>query len=232
MTTLNIELSKNGVDRVRAGLDTVCGSEELGRLIMASALPLRLLNDAVVEHFNDAAAIQNIDEPEVWVSTDVDGEVDLPRKIAIQTGVLPRNTFDGPPAWFVEGVKKMFPDYGWDEVGKPLSRELLMAFHTPEYIAQHKNTSTEELNELHNAPYCTPMEEAAVSAFSSHVSSNRLFDHWGWVGESLVSEPYGCTQENLKDLITICEQLGWTFDIVGVSGHFPSATIRIEIRPR
>ena len=131
----------------------------------------------------------------------------------------------------------MFFDYRWDEVSKPLSRERLLAYHTPEYVEKHKDVSTEKLNEMHQAPYCDPVEETAVSLFSSRVSTNRLFDHWGWVehkdGEDiLVSEPYGCTQENLKDLITICDQLRWTFSIVGVSGHFPSATIRIEIRPR
>jgi hypothetical protein len=238
-TTLNIELSRNGVDRVRSSADSVARGVELGELIQASSLYLQLLNDGVSQHFAGTATAQQetADEPEVLVPTIIDGEPELPRKIRIQTGVLPRDPFDAPPAWFIGGIRKMFFDYRWDEVSKPLSRERLLAYHTPEYVEKHKDVSTEKLNEMHQAPYCDPVEETALSLFSSRVSTNRLFDHWGWVehkdGEDiLVSEPYGCTQENLKDLITICDQLRWTFSIVGVSGHFPSATIRIEIRPR
>lgn len=233
MATLQIELSKQGVNNVRGGSDTVSGSEELGELIKASALPLRLLNDAVVDHFNGKAPSQDTtaDESEVWAPTNIDGELDLPRRIKVQVGVLPRDSFDDVPTWFVDGVKKLFPEYGWDGVSKSLSREQLLAYQTPEYIKKHENTSVEQLNELHRAPYCDEVEEAAVSLFCSHVSSNRLIDNWGWVDESLVAEPYGGTMENMKDLIAICERLRWTFSVLGVSGHFPSATIRIEIRP-
>src|SRR6202035_2608347 len=106
MASLNIELSKTGVGRVRGGSDTVSGSAELGELITASALPLRLLNDAVVQYFNGTTVpdAETADEPSVSVPTNHDGELDLPRRIKVQTGVLPRDTFDGPPGWFVGAI--------------------------------------------------------------------------------------------------------------------------------
>ncbi len=238
--SLNIELSKAGVDCVRAGSDTVSGSAEVGELIKASALPLRLLNDAIIQHFNgassDAETAETVDEPEVLVPTNIDGEADLPRRIRIQTGVLPRDTFDGPPGWFVGTIQQEFDDGAWDDLDKPLSREQLLANHTPEFVAKHAKTSTEELNEMSRAPFCTQLEEEAVRTFTNFVSTNRLFDHWGWVetkegNDILVSEPYGGDMTDFQNLKATCDQFGWRFRVVGVSGYFPSATFRIEISP-
>jgi hypothetical protein len=236
--SLNIELFATGVERVRGGSDTVSGSEELGELIRASALPLRLLNDAVVQYFNGAAALddETADEPSVLVPTNTDGEMDLPRKIKVQTGVLPRDAFDGPPGWFVGVIQREFDDGTWDDLDKPLSREQLLSNHTPEFVAKHEKTSTEELNEMARAPFCTQLEEEAVRTFINFVSSNRLFDHMGWVetkegNDILVSEPYGGDMSDFQNLKALCDQFGWRFKVVGVSGHFPSATIRIEISP-
>jgi hypothetical protein len=239
MATLQIELSKQGVNNVRGGSDTVSGSEELGELIKASALPLRLLNDAVVQYFNGPAApegSETVDEPEVLVPTNIDGEMDLPRKIRLQTAVLPRDLFDGPPGWFVGAVQQQFDDGTWADLDKPLSREQLLANHTPEFVAQHQKTTMEELNEMARAPFCTQLEEEAVRTFINFVSSNRLFDHMGWVetkegSDVLVSEPYGGDMKDFQNLKAICDQFGWRFRVVGVSGHFPSATFRIEISP-
>ena len=76
-----------------------------------------------------------------------------------------------------------------------------------------------------------------MTLFTSHVASNRLFANWGWVetkegNDILVSEPYGGDMNDFQNLQTIYDKFGWRFRVVGVSGHFPSATIRIEIRPR
>ncbi len=237
--SLNIELSTSGVERVRGGSDSVSGSSELGELIKASALPLRLLNDAVVQYFNGTVPIdgaETADEPSVSVPTSIDGEYEVPRKIRIQTGVLPRDTFDGPPSWFIGAIQREFDDGTWGDLDKPLSREQLLANHTPEFVAKHAKTSTEELNENARAPFCTQLEEEAVRAFTNLVFSNRLFDHWGWVEtkeghDVLVSEPYGGTMDDFQDLRAICDRFGWRFKVLGVSGHFPSATIRIEISP-
>jgi len=236
--SLSIELLSTGVERVRGGSDTVSGSEELGELIRASALPLRLLNDAVVQYFNGAAApdSETADEPEALVPTDVDGERDLPRRIRIQTGVLPRDLFDGPPGWFVGAIQQEFDDGTWNDLDKPVSREQLLDNHTPEFVAKHAKTSTEDLNEMARAPFCTQLEEEAVRTFINFVSRNRLFDHMGWVEikegvDILVSEPYHGSMDDFQNLKALCDQLGWRFKVVGVSGHFPSATFRIEISP-
>jgi hypothetical protein len=241
MATLNIELGKKGVNRVRAIFDSTSGSEELSELIKASALPMKLLNDILVEYFDGPAAREGTEtfdelEVEVFVPTNIDGELDLPRMIKVQTGILPREPFDGPPGWFISAVQQQFDDGTWDDLEKPLSREQLLAYHTPEFIEKHKNTSTEKLNEMARAPYCTQLEEEAVRTFISLVGSNRLFDHWGWVetndGDILVSEPYGGNMNDFQNLRAICDQFGWSFTVAGVSGHFPSATIRIEISSR
>jgi hypothetical protein len=237
--SLSIELFATGVERVRGGSDTVSGSAELGELIKASALPLRLLNDAVVDYFNGKApaeGAETVDEPEVLVPTNIDGELDLPRKIRVQTGVLPRDLFDGPPGWFVGAAQQEFDDGTWDDLDKPLSREQLLANHTPEFVLKHEKTCTQELNEMSRAPFCTQLEEEAVRTFINFVSSNRLFDHMGWVetkegNDVLVSEPYGGDMNDFQDLKALCDQFGWRFRVVGVSGHFPSATFRIEISP-
>ncbi|MCU1240584.1 MAG: hypothetical protein JWO71_1310 [Candidatus Acidoferrum typicum] len=239
MATLNIELSKKGVDRVRAGSETVSGSADVGELIKASALPLRLLNDAVVDHFNGKAPTEGTEtanEPEVWVATSIDGEYELPRKINVQTAKLPRDIFDGPPGWFVSAVQQQFDDGTWADLDKPFSREQLLENQTPEFVAQHQKTTTEELNEMARAPFCTQLEEEAVRVFTNFVSSNRLFDHMGWIetkkgSDVLISEPYGGDMKDFQDLRAICDQFGWSFTVTGVSGYFPSATLRIEVNP-
>src|SRR6516162_4095988 len=113
MANLLIQLSKNGVDKVRAGASTIAESIELGQLIEASAVGLRLLDQSIVEHFEGKAAADAetavVDEPSVLVKTDIDGLLDVPRRIKVQVGTLPRDPYDAPPAWFVEGCKNLFP---------------------------------------------------------------------------------------------------------------------------
>jgi hypothetical protein len=201
MATLNIELSRNGVDKVRAGASTISDSIKLAQLIEASAVGIRLLDQSIVEHFEGKVAADAetavVDEPSVLVKTDVDGLLDVPRRIKVQVGTLPRDPYDAPPAWFVEGCKKLFPKEDW----------------------------------------ANSAEETAVSLFYSECSVSSLLDHWGWVGagdgnDVLISEPYGIDSDDLKKLEALCDKIGWTFSIQGVSGHYPSATIRIVINPR
>jgi hypothetical protein len=201
MANLLIQLSKNGVDKVRAGASTIAESIELGQLIEASAVGLRLLDQSIVEHFEGKAAADAetavVDEPSVLVKTDIDGLLDVPRRIKVQVGTLPRDPYDAPPAWFVEGCKNLFPKEDW----------------------------------VNNA------EETAVSLFYSGCSFSSLLDHWGWVNtgdgnDLLISEPYRVDKDDLKKLGDLCDRVGWTFSIQGVSGHYPSATFRIVISPR
>jgi hypothetical protein len=248
MATLLIEVSRTGVGEIRAAACTISDSIEARRLIEASAVGLRLLDSSILEYFEGRAtpdAVDVADEPGVWVKTDRDGFLDRPRKIKVRVGTLPRDPFEAPPAWFVEGCKKLFPDQSnaegvvspdWDNAEAPLSKEMLLALHSKEYIEKHKHLSEEELNELSDPPFCTRTEELAVSLFVSACSSSSWLDHWGWVGECnendlLVSEPYRVNRDHLKNLEVLCDKVGWTFSIQGVSGHYPSATIRIVINP-
>lgn len=78
--------------------------------------------------------------------------------------------------------------------------------------------------------------ETAVMMFQ-----HSWLDHWGWCGlydsrdefieDLLVSEPYRLSSEDIKDVSAVCEENGWEYKLVGRSAHYPSATLRIEIRP-
>lgn len=72
-------------------------------------------------------------------------------------------------------------------------------------------------------------DETAVTYFRG--LEGYWLDHWGWVDEVLVSEPYRVTMKEFTELTDLCRDLNWTFRIVGKSAHYPSATFRIEIRP-
>lgn len=219
--------------RIRAAEGSVVGTQEVARLLGLAALPMQLLQQAL----NEGAAAGEEGEATVCVQvpTNVDGMLDLPRPIEIQTAILPRDLFDGPPGWFVGAIQQAFDDGTWEDLDIPPSREVLLAFHSPEFVKKHKDTNTEGLFEMSRAPYCTQLEEEAIRTFIGLVCTNRLFDHTGWVEtegqDVLVSEPYGGSMADFHNLKTICDDFGWEFKVLGVSGHFPSATIRIEIRP-
>jgi hypothetical protein len=75
--------------------------------------------------------------------------------------------------------------------------------------------------------------EAAWMVFQSVAphGPDHWLDHWGFCGETLISEPYGIHLEQIEILAPFFRKLGWTFNITGVSSHYPSSTIRMEIRP-
>jgi hypothetical protein len=244
--TLTIRVSKDGVESpIRTGADNVAEALEASDLIRATALPVRLLDGAVREFFSKGAAVDD-EVIEVLVPTDRDGELDCERKIRLQVGVLPRDAFDGVPDWFVAGVKQLFPQgegpgkTDWADAEAAIPKDVLLAYHTEEYVEKHKHLSEEDLNLLHDAPYCSRTEEKAVSLFHSHVNgfsrNEKLLDHWGFIGELddtvLVSEPYAVDQAGLQKLVAMCNQLEWEFKIKGISGHCPGSTLRIEIKPR
>lgn len=219
--------------RIRAAEGSVVGTQEVARLLGLAALPMQLLQQAL----NEGAAAGEEGEATVCVQvpTNVDGMLDLPRPIEIQTAILPRDLFDGPPDWFTKAIQCVFDDGTWKDLDNPSSCESLLPFHSPEFIDKHKNKSTEELLEMARAPYCTQLEEEAIRTFLNLVSTNRLFDHQGWVEvngqDVLVSEPYGGSMDDFQNLKDTCESFGWEYKVLGVSGYFPSASIRIEIKP-
>jgi hypothetical protein len=202
MATLQIEISKTGVDQVRARARTIADGIEVGRLIEASAVGLRLLDSSIVEYFNrihgaEIAHNDVPDEPAVWIKTDRDGMLDLPRKIRVQVGTLPRDAFDAPPSWFVEGCKKLFPEEDWADDAEETAVALFGSACSFGPLLDHWGWIGE----------CDD-------------------------NDALISEPYRAHWHDLKNLGVICDEAGWKLSIQGVSGHYPSATFRIVINPK
>jgi hypothetical protein len=221
---ITIEVDNKGIKRVFAVEGSVAESQENSDVLRATALPRQLMHNAVVEAFSGLEdTTPELDEPDVWVPTDRDGELDLPRKIVVKVNTLPRDAFDCVPAWFFEGCKKLFPERDWDAEEAPLPKGDLLS--------------------THDAPYCSRTEELAVMLFHeylnrfSELGGEKLLDHWGWHGacddnDVLISEPYAVDHEGLTKLSAMCAQLGWTYKIKGISGHYPGSTVRIEILPK
>lgn len=216
---LNIEIGKKGIRQIYPMEGHNVDDQEIRDLFHAIALPVQLLHNSALKFFGaksvEGGALE-LGDPVVWVHSDVDGLLDLPRLIVIKTHVLPRDVYDGVPPWFTSGIKKLFPDDPcWKEWAKP------NAFST-------------------EMPYCSLEEEQAVFLFQNHVnsfSSERILDHWGWVSQAdendvLVSEPYAVDQQGTTKLAALCERLGWAYQIKGISAHYPGSTIRIEIKPK
>ena len=230
---INIELGRGGIERVSTVIDGISEGVRAGNAVAALSLPLSLLDGATREFFSGKSS--NPDEPMVIVPRIVDGEFDAHRRITVRTADVPRDPFDGVPAWFVDGCKKLFPNEDWDELLLPRTREHLLALHSKEWIEAHKDFTDEQLNEISMAPYCNLQEEMAVSLFKS--SAGPWLDHEGWISrpngtDILVSEPYGISSADLRKLTETLDKVDWDVSISGCSGHYPSATLRIEIAPK
>jgi hypothetical protein len=230
---ISIELGRTGIERVSTTIDGISEGVRAGNAVAALSLPLNLLDGATREFFSGKSS--NPDEPMVIVPRIVDGEFDAHRRITVRTTDVPRVPFDGVPAWFVDGCKKLFPNEDWDELLLPQTREHPLALHSKEWIESHKDLSDEQLNEISMAPYCNLQEEWAVSLFES--AAHGYLDHWGWIEKPdgrdvLVSEPYGISGADLRNLIETLDKVDWDLNVRGVSGHYPSATMRIEIAPK
>jgi hypothetical protein len=232
-TIFNIPVGREGVGKVTASMETIADGVLLGRAIAGLSLPLSLLDSSARDLF--AGKDPGSAEPVVFLPRNVDGEFDENRKIRVQSADCPRDPFDNVPAWFVAGVKTLFPNENWDELLLPRTRERLVTFHSKEWIEAHKDLTDEQLNEISTAPYCSLQEEWAVSLFES--AAHGYLEHWGWLEKPdgrdvLVSEPYGVTGADLRKLIETLDKVGWDLNVRGVSGHYPSATLRIEIAPK
>src|SRR5258708_6388897 len=108
MATLNIKVSRNGIDKISADTCTISDINEASELIRATSVASRLLHDSVIEYFSGEPPV--VEEPEVLLPTFEDGLRDLPRKLKIFVGNGPRNPFDAPPQWFVDSLRKAFPE--------------------------------------------------------------------------------------------------------------------------
>lgn len=230
---ISIELGRTGIERVSTIIDGISEGVRAGNAVAALSLPLNLLDGATREFFSGKSS--NPDEPMVIVPRIVDDEFDAHRRITVRTANVPRSLFDAVPSWFVAGCKLLYPNYGWNDLSVPLTKKQLLAHHSEEWTAAHRDLSIEELNEAHLAPYCDSLEEAAVTLFKS--SAGPWLDHEGWISrpdgsDILVSEPYNIDGSDLRKLIVTLDSVGWDLNIQGTSGHHPSATMRIEIAPR
>ena len=216
---LNIEIGKKGIRKIYPMRGYNVDGQEIRNLFRATALAVQQLHNSTVEFFGAKSVSDGISEladPVVWVPSNVDGLLDLPRSIVIKTNVGPRKVYDGVPPWFTSGIKKLFlDDPCWEEWAKA-------------------DVFSDELS------HCSLEEEQAVFLFENHVNSfasEHILEHWGWVSQAdesdvLVTEPYAVHQEGLTKLADMCEQLGWTYKIKGISAHYPGSTIRIEIKPK
>jgi hypothetical protein len=79
--------------------------------------------------------------------------------------------------------------------------------------------------------------EAAAQVFFMNFPRhyNPWLDHYGWVGESLIFEPYGMGyygEDGLDSFIRFRDLLNLNCFITGVSSHYPGRTIRIEVWPK
>jgi hypothetical protein len=147
------------------------------------------------------------------------------------------------PAWFVEGVKRVFPDEGWevpsDKPGKTVRVVPDNKWESMSGQPEKKAYGTFEGKPLVTADIeCTEVEEHAMFLFVNESSKHGHFlDHSGWLEKSdgreyLVSEPYGIDSAALTKMIAWLDTFGWAFNIKGLSGHYPSRTICIEIFPK
>ena len=57
----------------------------------------------------------------------------------------------------------------------------------------------------------------------------ELFDHWGKIGETFTTEPYGLEVEGCAALLAFCKKHKLHFRITSASGWYPTRTVLILI---
>jgi len=250
MARLDIQVDETGT-KVKADTGSVSGTAQMAGLIRAVSLPLNLLNEVAAKYFSDNpptadsspepleedpnTGLPKLDLPVVsLVPTLKDGMLDLPRQIQLQVGNGPRDANEDTPEWFVLGVKKMFPDYDWKGLNEPVDQKLL-----DDLRRQYPGGQNEFGEDVPAFAFLSDghdlTAETAVMLFYEAAGRN-VTDHSGFVSvgdqEVFVAEPYGLNLEEISKLAKLLKKADWTFRILGVSAHFPSATLRLEIRPR
>jgi hypothetical protein len=220
MSELIVRINKEGI-KVQAEVRSIADTQDASELFEAAGMGLQLTHNMVREHFlgNEVEFKSQALVPRV-----IDGEFDRAEEIEIGVADLPRSLDMFPPEWFTEGVKRMFPNEGWETMSGQPEKEVCGSY-------EGKPLVTADIP-------CTEIEEYAMHLFVNESSKNGPFlDHSGWLEKSdgrdvLVSEPYGINSTDLAKMITFLEQFGWAFNIKGLSGHYPSRTICIEIYPK
>lgn len=217
---LIVRITKDGI-KVQAAVRTIADTHGASELFEAAGMGLQLTSTMVREYFQgDQTKFKSM----ALIPRSIDGEFDHTEEIEIGVAEIPRPLDDFMPAWFVEGVKRVFPDEGWETMsGQP----------------EKKVCGTSEGKPLVTADIpCTEKEERAMLVFVEESAKHGHFlDHSGWLTKSdgreyLISEPYGINSDDLTKMIAFLDQFGWSFSIKGLSGHYPSRTICIEIFPK
>src|SRR6266850_5630572 len=108
MAFINIKYGREGIVKVSADTATISDINETSDLLRAGSTATRLLHESVIEHFQGEPPVT--EEPEVFLPKFEDGLPDFPRKLKIMVGNGPRDAFDDPPQWFINSLKKVFPD--------------------------------------------------------------------------------------------------------------------------
>lgn len=217
---LIVRIDKNGI-KVQAEVRTIADTHDATELFEAAGMGLQLTHNMVREHFQgDATKFKSM----AIVPRSIDGELDRPEEIEIGVGEIPRPLDMFMPAWFLEGVKRVFPNESWKTMsGQPEKK--------PCGFFEGKPLVTGDIP-------CTEVEEHAAFLFVGESTKHgRFLDHSGWLEKSdgreyLVAEPYRINSDDLTKMIAFLGKFGWAFNIKGLSGHYPSRTICIEIFPK
>jgi hypothetical protein len=209
MSELIVRINKDGI-KVQAEIRTVADTQHASELFEAAGQGLQLTHNMVREHFLDDEEADF--KALTLIPRSIDGEFSGVEQLEVGVAELPRPLDMFMPAWFVEGVRRVYPNEGWEDLsGRP---------------------------EGDVETTCTEIEDNAMILFVNESSSNGHFlDHSGWREKSdgrdyLITEPYGIDSTDLKKMIAFLDQFGWAFNIKGLSGHYPSRTICIEIFPK
>jgi len=220
MSELIVRINENGI-KVQAEVRTIVDTQDASELFKAAGMGLQLTHNMVLEHFKgNETKFQSM----ALIPRSIDGEFDHAEEMEIGVGEIPRPLDMFAPDWFVAGVKRVFPDEDWASMsGQP----------------EKKACGTFEGESLVTADIpVTEIEEQAMFLFVNESSRHGHFlDHSGWLEKSdgrdyLVSEPYGINSADLTKMIEFLDRFGWAFNIKGLSGHYPSRTICIEIFPK
>jgi len=195
----NIELSENGVERIRAEVTGVKEANKAGQMSAATGLTLSFLDEQIKQLADPSATGRSIPQ-QIWVPRDEELGVFEQIQLGVAEPVTPID-FRKLPTWLIDALKRGNPrHYVWE--------------------------SADELSGgISEAAYSILQEYSGSKGFLDHegfIDDERR-------GVVLVSEPHALTQEQLGSLMEFVSDADLKVHINGISHHAPSRTLRIEI---